>query len=119
VGKILALILLYEIHDIDRFPRVQQFVSYCRLVKCSKESAGKIKGTAGRKIGNAHLKWAFSEAAVIMTGQSAAAKRFVDRKTRRYGKGKALSILAARLARATYFILKRQQPFDERRLFAT
>jgi transposase len=34
IGKILALVLLYEIHDIDRFPRVQDFVSYCRLVGC-------------------------------------------------------------------------------------
>jgi transposase len=41
VGKILALVLLYEIHDIQRFPRVQEFVSYCRLVKCAREAAGK------------------------------------------------------------------------------
>jgi transposase len=41
VGKILALVRLYEIHDIRRFPRVQAFVSSCRLVKCAKESAGK------------------------------------------------------------------------------
>jgi transposase len=27
VGKILALVLLYEIHDIHRFPRLQEFVS--------------------------------------------------------------------------------------------
>src|SRR5262245_56190665 len=65
IGKILSLVLLYEIHDITRFPRVQDFVSYCRLVKCAKESAGKRYGTAGTKIGNAYLKWAFSEAAVL------------------------------------------------------
>jgi transposase len=53
IGKILALVLLYEIHDIVRFPRVQDFVSYCRLVKCTKESAGKRYGTSGAKIGNA------------------------------------------------------------------
>jgi len=41
VGKILALVLLYEIHDITPFPSVQDFVSYCRLVKSKKESAGK------------------------------------------------------------------------------
>src|SRR5262245_36276045 len=29
IGKILSLVLLYEIHQIDRFPRVQDFVSYC------------------------------------------------------------------------------------------
>jgi transposase len=58
-------VILYEVQDIRRFPRVQDFVSYCRLVKCAKESAGKKSGTAGKKIGNAYLKWAFSEAAVL------------------------------------------------------
>ena len=38
IGKILALCILYEIGDINRFPGVQQFASYCRLVKCSRES---------------------------------------------------------------------------------
>jgi transposase len=58
IGKILALVLLYEIHDIHRFPRVQDCVSYGRLVKCAKESDGKRYGYAGTKIGNAHRKWA-------------------------------------------------------------
>jgi len=65
IGKILALTILYEVQNIDRFERVQEFASYCRLVKCAKESAGKRKGTSGKKIGNVHLKWAFSEAAVL------------------------------------------------------
>jgi transposase len=65
IGEILSLVLLYEIHDLQRFPCVQDFVSYCRLVKCAKESAGKRYGTSGSKIGNAYLKWAFSEAAVL------------------------------------------------------
>jgi transposase len=41
IGKMLSLVLLDEIHQIDRFPRVQDFVSSCRLVKCARESAGK------------------------------------------------------------------------------
>ena len=57
IGKILGLVILYEVHDIRRFPTVQDFVSYCRLVKSKKESAGKRYGTSGNKIGNAHLKW--------------------------------------------------------------
>src|SRR5215475_1518654 len=56
VGKILALVMLYEMHDIRRLPRVQDFVSYCRLVKCAKESAGKRYGTSGNKIGKAYQK---------------------------------------------------------------
>ena len=48
-----------------RLPRVQDFVSYCRLVKCVKESKGKRLGTSGKKIGNSPLRWACAEAAVL------------------------------------------------------
>ena len=65
IGTTLALVILYEIYDIRRFPSVQDFASYARLVKCAKTSAGKKYGTSGSKIGNVHLKWAFSEAAVL------------------------------------------------------
>jgi transposase len=65
IGKILSLVLLDEIHDSRRFPTVQHFASDARLVKCSKESGGRRLGTSGSKIGNAHLKWAFSEAATL------------------------------------------------------
>ena len=61
IGAILALVMMYEVQDINRFPTVQSFCSYGRLVKCPKESAGKRLGFGGGKIGNAHLKWAFSE----------------------------------------------------------
>jgi len=65
IGTILRLVLLYDIHDMARFPRVQDFASSCRLVKCAKASAGKRSGTSGTTIGNAHLTWACSEAAVF------------------------------------------------------
>ncbi len=61
VGRIIALDILYEVENINIFPRVQDFASYCRLVKCAKESNGKLLGSSGKKIGNAHLRWAFSE----------------------------------------------------------
>jgi len=112
VGKILALVLLYEIHDIHRFPRVQEFVSYCRLVKCAKESAGKRYGSSGKKIGNAYLKWAFSEAAVLFLRNNPAGQKYLTRLERKHGKGKALTILAHKLARAMYYLLKRDTAFD-------
>ncbi len=66
VGKILALVLLYEIHDIHRFPRVQNFCSYCRLIQGAHQSAGKTYCHSGKEIGNAHWKWAFSAAAALL-----------------------------------------------------
>jgi transposase len=111
IGKILSLVLLYEIHQIDRFPRVQDFASYCRLVKCARESAGKRSGTSGAKIGNAHLKWAFSEAAVLCLRDNPAVQKLLTRLEKKHSKGKALTILAHKLARAVYYMLKRQTAF--------
>ena len=112
IGKILSLVLLYEIHDIRRFPRVQDFASYARLVICSKESAGKRLGTSGKKIGNAHLKWAFSEAATLFLRQNPAGQKLLGRLEKKHDKGKALSILAHKLGRAVYHMLKRKVAFD-------
>jgi transposase len=117
VGKILALIMLYEIHNIGRFAGVGNFVSYARLVRCSHESAGKKSPGKGKKIGNAHVKWAFSEAAVLMLREVPQAARFVARKEKQHGKAKAISILAARLGRAVYFMLRRKEAFDVTRMF--
>jgi transposase len=112
IGEILSLVLLYEIHDIERFPRVQDFVSYCRLVKCAKESAGKRYGTSGTKIGNAYLTWAFSEAAVLFLRNNPHGQKYLARLEKKHGKGKALTVLAHKLARAVYYMLQRETAFD-------
>jgi transposase len=112
IGKILSLVLLYEIHQIDRFPSVQDFVSYARLVKCAKESAGKRLGTSGKKIGNAHLKWAFSEATTLFLRNNPQGQQLLARLEKKHNKGKALTILAHKLARAVYYMLKRKTAFD-------
>jgi transposase len=112
VGRILALTLLYELHDVARFPRVQDFLSYARLVKSQKASAGKVTGTSGAKIGNPHLKWAFSEAAVLFLQRNPRGQRLANRLRSKHGRGKALSILAARLGRASYYMLRRSTAFE-------
>ena len=89
IGTILSLVLLYEMHDIDRFPRVQDFASYCRLVTCARESAGKRSGTSGATIGNAHLTWAFSEAAVVFLRDNPAGQTLLTRLEKKHGKGNA------------------------------
>jgi transposase len=119
IGKILSLVLLYEMHDIQRFPRVQDFVSYCRLVKCRRESAGKRYGTAGTKIGNAYLKWAFSEAAVLFLRDNPAGQKYLARLEKKHGQGKALTVLAQKLARAVYSRLTRHTAFDLQKFLQT
>jgi len=111
-GKVLALTILYEIHDIHRFPRVQEFSSYSRLVKCVHTSGGKVVGSGNAKMGNAYLKWAFSEAAVLFLAKCPEGRPLLARIERKHGKAKALSILAHRIGRAVYFMLARQRAFD-------
>jgi transposase len=89
VGKILALVLLDETHDVHRFPRVQACVSSCRLVKCAKESAGKRDGPSGQKIGHAYLKWACSEAAGRFLRHNPAGQKDLARLMKKQGTGKA------------------------------
>jgi transposase len=112
IGKILSLVRLSEIHDIHRFPRVQEFVSYGRLVKCAKESAGKRDGTPGTKIGNAHLKWAFSETAVLFLRDNPAGQKYLARLAKKHGQGKAFTVRAHTLARAVYDMLTRDTVFN-------
>jgi transposase len=115
IGQILALVILYEIQDIARFPRVQDFVSYCRLVKCVKESNNKRLGTSGKKIGNVHLRWAFAEAAALFLRHNQPGKAYFTKLEHKHGKAKALTVLAQRLARAVYYMLSREQAFDLKR----
>jgi transposase len=88
IGKILSLVLLYEIHAINRFPTVQNFVSYGGLVECAREAAGKHHETSGIKIGKAHLKWAFSEAAVLFLRDHPPAQHYPARLEKNMTKAK-------------------------------
>ena len=99
---------------ITRFKSVQNFASYSRLVKCKAESAGKTYGTSGNKIGNGHLKWAFSEAAVLYLRGNEKAKNHLNKLQRRMSKGKVLSALAHKIGRCIYFMLRDKAVFDEK-----
>jgi transposase len=119
IGPVLSLTILYEIGDISRFPRVGNFISYARLVKCAHESAGKRVSGRNNRIGNAHLRWAFGEAACLFLRGNAQAQAWHQTLVSKHGKAKAISIIAQRLGRLAYHILKRRTPFDSRKFFAS
>jgi transposase len=118
IGKVLALTILYEIHDITRVDRVQEFASYARLVKGRQQSGGKLLGTSGAKMGNVHLKWAFSEAAVTFLRHATGGKKFLATLEQKHGNGKALSILAHKIGRAVFYMLSRHTVFSMEKFMA-
>ena len=71
------------------------------------------------KIGNVYLKWAFSEAVLWMLRYSDEAKAFLKRKEKKHSKARAMTMLSRKIARAVYQMLKRKEPFDEVKFFAS
>jgi transposase len=115
VGPVLGLTIMLETGDIQRFAEVGHYSSYCRCVKAERLSNGKLKGAGNAKAGNKHLSWAFSEAAHFCVRHEPAVKRFYERKRARTNGIVAIRATAHKLARASYYMLKDQAPFDAKR----
>src|SRR5262249_39388814 len=105
VGKVLSLTILLEIDTIDRFGTRQQFCSYARLCGAVQTSGNKRTGDGNRKAGNAWLKWAFSEAAVLSAQKDERIGGLLQRLASKLGKAKAYSAPAHKLGRAFYHML--------------
>jgi transposase len=119
IGDILALNIALETGDIRRFPTVGDFSSYCRTVKSERISNGKKKGKGNAKCGNKYLAWAFVEAANFARRYNPSAQKFYQRKTAKRKAVVARKALANKLARASYFIMRDDVPFNNERLFTT
>jgi len=117
VGEVLALTITLETGDIGRFAQVGNFTSYCRCVGSEKLSNGKKKGQGNSKNGNKYLAWAFVEAANFAIRFNEQAKRFYQRKAAKRNRVVALKALAHKLARASYYVMRDQVPFDSAKLF--
>ncbi len=117
VGQTLALTIMYETGEIDRFPAVGNFVSYCRLVQAQRRSNNKKKGEGNRKNGNPNLSCAFSEAAAFALRFQQLARRFYDRNRSKTCHPVAIRALAHKLARASYYLLRDQTLYQPGRLF--
>jgi len=118
VGDILGLTVMLEVGDIVRFPKVGDFSSYCRCVRSTRESSGKQKGQGNRKNGNRYLAWAFVEAANLSIRHCRYAKAYYQRKSAKTNSIVAIKALSHKLARAAYYIMRDQVPYDPLKLFA-
>ena len=117
IGPVLAQTILLETGPVSRFGSVGQYASYCRCVDSRRESNGRKKGENNRKNGNRYLAWAYMEAANLAVRHHDKARRFYQRKAARMHRVVALKALAHKLARACYYILLREVPFDEDKVF--
>lgn len=117
-GPIISTTILLEVDGINRFVTCKDFISYCRLIKCAHESAGKKQGYGGAKIGNPYLRYIFGEAAIHLARNNKEVKAYLDKLSNRYGKGKSYSILAHKIGRSIYYILKTGSEFNLNKFLA-
>jgi transposase len=117
IGDILALTIMLEVGDISRFPQVGDYSSYCRCVRSERLSNGKKKDENNRKNGNRYLSWAYVEAANFAIRFCPHAHRFYQRKMAKANGIVAIKALSNKLARASYYVMRDQVPYDPEKLF--
>jgi transposase len=120
IGDILGIVIRQEIGTIERFPSAEQFASYCGVVPTVKSSGGKSRYGRMRKQSNQYLKWAFIEAAngvglhhTSSNWQDRHVVRLYRRIRQLKGHRIAIGAVARHLAEATYWILRKQEPYRE------
>ena len=118
IGEILGLTIMLETGDIGRFAHVGNYASYCRCVGSEKLSNGKRKGKGNTKNGNKYLAWAYVEAANFAVRYCPQIKRYYQRKRAKSNGIVAIKTVAHKLARACYYILRDQVPFEVSKAFA-
>jgi len=117
IGPILAMTILLETGDINRFESVGNYSSYCRCVESKRVSNEKKKGMNNRKNGNAYLCWAFIEASNHAINQYPTIKKYYQRKLNKTMRVVALKTIANKLSKACYFMLRDKVEFDMKKLF--
>jgi len=120
VGFILAVVMAMEIGDVNRFPTSAHLASYAGTVPRIKQSGGKTLRGKVRADVNRYLKWAFVEAAnsaVVRQarGRSSHVLRLYQRIRQRQGHAKAVVAVSRHLAEAAFWVLKKNQPYQQPR----
>lgn len=117
VGDVLASTIRLETGEISRFPSAGNYASYCRSVGSQHLSNCKPKGKGNRKNGNPYLAWAYVEAAHFARRYHKPVRRFYERKQARTHQVVASKAVAHKLARASFYVMRDQVPFQIHRAF--
>jgi transposase len=119
IGPILNRVIMLESGPMERFASAGNYVSYCRAVKSERLSNDRKKGENNRKCGNKYLAWAWVEAANFAIRYSPQIKAWYQRKLKRCGGLSAIAIkaVAAKLAKAAYYMLKNKEAFKMEQVF--
>jgi transposase len=120
VGMILAIVIAMEVGDVNRFMGSDRLASYAGTVPRIKASGGRIFMGRVRPDVNRYLKWAYIEAAntIVLFHNKWTGRHVVSlylRIREKRGHAKAVVAVARHLAEATYWVLKKGEPYREKK----
>ena len=110
-GRLSAFTVFLETGDPTRFTSDRHYVSYCRLVPGSKNSAGRFKQRHS-KDGNRYLKNAYLNAAVRAVQYEPTVKAWYLKLLRKKNKPIAQTLVAKELARIAFRLLHDQVDYN-------
>lgn len=118
IGPILSVVIVTEVGDVARFGSAERLASYSGTTPRVHQSGGRRRIGQLRTDVNHYLKWAYVEAAnVVCLSRRSQPDRHVSRLYSRIqgrkGHAKAIGAVARHLAEATYWVLKKAEPYRE------
>lgn len=118
VGLILSATLALEIGDVNRFASCEHLASYAGTTPRVHSSGDKLRFGRLRPDTNRYLKWAYVEAANVIVLNQARwsqrhAVRLYQRLRDRRGHAKAVGAVARHLAEASFWVLRRNEPYRD------
>ena len=125
VGPVLSAVLALELGDVHRFPSAQDLASYAGLVPSAHDSADKHRAGRCPRDCNQYLKWAYVEAANLISvhrrkwPNKHVVQLYERVKASTKMHGKATVAVARHLAESSYWMLSRQEVYQEPRVKAT
>jgi transposase len=115
IGEILAPLVWLEIGDVERFPRAENLASYAGLVPRIIASGGRIRHGGTCRNVDQYLKWGFVEAATcairIKAYRGTHIHLLYHRLAPNKGHGRAIVAVARHLAEASFWVLRKRQPY--------
>lgn len=113
VGPIVATIIVAEIGDIDRFSNPKALCNWAGLTPRVRSSDQIVRYGRISKQGSPYLRAAMTRAATVASRISPKWYRVHEQLLLRCGKTGAKVAVARRLLTVVYYMLKRQQPYQE------
>ena len=112
VGYYIALLLVAEIGDVDRFPDAEKLCSYAGLVPSVRRSGDTTRYGGITREGSRWLRWALVEAVHVHLRYDTRLTRFHRRLARKKSHQVATTATARKMLVAVYCMLKAGRPFQ-------